>query len=459
MVGARRIVLAIITVLFAAGFQAQAAAQVLLRDAEIEAWLYEMSEPLWRAADLPEGGVEILLIGDPTPNAFAGASSGLKMGIHTGLITLADTPNEVEGVIAHETGHLAGGHSARGAEAYARASRPALLSLVLGAALIAAGAPPEAGIGAMGLGQSIATSNYLAYSRGQESAADQAAVTYLDAVGSSTHGLLEFFDVLKNRQLIRASAPNPYFQTHPLAVQRVARLRQRAESSPYWTVRNSPAEIEKLRLIQAKIHGFLNEPQVTLRQYPLTDQSDPAHYARAVAYYRASDLPRAQKEIDHLLARHPDNPFYHELKGQMLFEHGKVAEAIAPHRRSTELAPQFALLKINLARALVATEQDANVDEAVGILAEALRIERNNAFAWSVLARAHSHRGDDALALLAQAEASYHSGDTPSAHRFASLAREKLGAGTPEHQQALDIIVATAEDALQARRGGGPQRR
>jgi predicted Zn-dependent protease len=432
---------------------APASAQMMLRDTEIENWLDEMSEPIFDAAGLPKGGVEIWLIGDPTPNAFAGASSGLKMGIHTGLITLADSPNEVEGVIAHEAGHLAGGHSARGRDAMAKASRPALLSLALGAALIAAGAPPEAGFGAIGLGQSIAQNNYLAYSRGQESAADQAAVTYLDEVGSSTRGLLDFFDVLKNQQLIRASQPNPYFQTHPLAVQRVAKLRQRAESSPYWDDRDSPEEMAQLHLIQAKISGFLNEPHVTMRLYPLADQSEPARYARAVAYYRDSDLEKATREITRLLDGEPDNPYYHELYGQMLFEHGKVAEAIAPHRRSVELAPDEPLLKVNLARALVATDRDENVEEAISVLNAALREERTNSFAWQILAQALSHRGKEDRALLAQAESDYHAGDAVNAHRFATLAKERLTAGTPEHQQALDIILATAEQAQRAPRG------
>ncbi|MEM9839644.1 MAG: M48 family metalloprotease [Pseudomonadota bacterium] len=447
----KRFALLLAAILAVTVYTGRASAQLILRDAEIEAWLAEMSFPLFEAAGIPPNRVSIYLIGDQTPNAFAGASSGLLMAVHTGLITMATTPNEVEGVIAHETGHLAGGHSARPRDAMARASRPALMSLVLGAALIAAGAPPEAGIGAIGLGQSIATDNYLAYSRGQESAADQAAVTYLDSVGHSTAGLIDFFDVLKNRQLIRANAPIPYFQTHPLAVQRVARLRGRAEASPYWDVKDSEEDIEKLRLIQAKILGFMNEPHVTMRQYPLADQSKPARYARAVAYYRGSELDKAQKEIGRLLEDEPNNPFYHELHGQMLFEHGYVKESIGPHRRSVQLAPHFAILKLNLARALVSTEQDDAVEEAITILEAALRQEKSNSFAWSILARARSHRGQDDLALLAQAEANYHGGDPISAHRFASLARAKLPAGTPEHQQALDIIVATAQIAQQAR--------
>jgi predicted Zn-dependent protease len=427
-----------------------ASAQVLLRDAEIESWLEEMSEPLFDAAGLPEGSVDILLFAGP-PNAFAGASNGLKMGVFTGLLTEADVPNEIEGVLAHEAGHLAGGHSARSRDAIAKASRPALLSLALGAALIIAGAPPEAGIGAVGLGQNIATANYLAYSRGQESAADQAAITYLDEVGSSSAGLIKFFGKLQNDQLITARRAIPYLQTHPLALQRVSALERRAQVSPYWQEEDSPEEIEKLRYLQAKIHGFIEDPHVALRLYPLSDQSGPARYARAVAWYRQSKLEEATREIDRLLESDPENPFFHELKGQMLFEHGKIEDAIAPHRRSVELAPEFALLRINLARALVATERDQEVEEAVRMLDEALRIEPDNSFAWTELARAQSLRGKEPLAMLAQAEANYHVGNPIDAHRFASLAKERLDAGTPEHQQAVDIIVATAEEAEQLR--------
>ncbi|MEM9809882.1 MAG: M48 family metalloprotease [Pseudomonadota bacterium] len=428
-----------------------AAAQVLLRDAEIENWIEDMSHPLYEAAGLQPETVNIYLIGDPTPNAAAG---GLNMLIHTGLITLADTPNQVEGVIAHETGHIAGGHSARTADAIARASRPAMLSLVLGAALLAAGAPPAAGFGALGLGQQVAQGNFLAYSRGQESAADQAAVTYLDSVGHSSRGLLEFFDKLSNEQLISGNRPPPYLLTHPLALQRSNALRQRAEKSPFWEDPETDDEIYKLRMVQAKIHGFMNDPRVTHRQYPLTNQSDPARYARAVAYYRASDLEAASREIDRLIAKHPDNPYFHELKGQMLFEHGFVAEAVPPHRTSIKLAPQHALLKVNLARALLATEDTSGVDEAAVLLGQALRMEPGNSFAWTELARAYSFQGHNALAALSQAEAYFYGGNALNAHRFATRARNDLQAGTPEYQQALDIIVATEEDARKALRNG-----
>ena len=411
----------------------------LLRDAEIEQWLDDYSRPLFRAAGLPADQIDILIIGDPTPNAFAG---GLTMGIHTGLITTADRPNQVEGVIAHEAGHIAGGHTARSDEALSSASRPLLLSLALAAGAIAAGAP-DAGIGILGLGQTIGVANLLKYSRSQESAADQAAITYLDTVGHSSRGLIEFFGKLRNYQVITGRRVNPYLQTHPLANARVSALTERAKRSESYLKSDPPEEIARFRLIQAKIKGFLQETRFTLREYPLTDQSDPALYARAVAFYRASDIDTSLQEINKLLARYPDNPYYHELKGQMLFEFGRPSESIAPHRKSVELAPDKALLRINLGRALLATEDTLKYEEAISILKSGLLIEPDNSFGWFELARAHGGLGEIGLAHLATAESRYHVGDKNQANQFARQALSILEHGTPEYRKATDIIVAT----------------
>lgn len=412
-------------------------AQSLLRDAEIEQWIDDYSHPLFRAAGIPE--INILLIGDPTPNAFAG---GLNMGIHTGLITTADTPNQIEGVIAHETGHIAGGHTARSDEMMAAATRPMLLSLVLAAGAIAAGAP-SAGIGILGLGQTVGIANYLRYSRGQESSADQAGITYLDSIGHSSAGLVEFFGKLRNSQIIRDKY-NPYMQTHPMANARMTALTERAMKSQYYGRKDTPEEIERLKLLQAKINGFLQDTNVTLRQYPLSDQSDPAHYARAVAYYRGSQLEKALADIDYLLEKHADNPYFNELKGQMLFEFGHVEESIPWHRRSVELAPDKALLRINLGRALVALDDQLRYPEAVKELKAALLIEPDNSFGWFELARAYGGLGQEAMADLATAESRFHAGAKGEAAVFARRARSGLTKGTPEYRQANDIMAAAA---------------
>ncbi|GAB4522630.1 MAG: M48 family metallopeptidase [Amphiplicatus sp.] len=420
-------------------FVSQAQAQTLLRDAEIENWIEDHAYPILRAAGIQPENIDFLLIGDPTINAFAG---GMTMGVHTGLFTNADRPNMIDGVLAHEVAHIAGGHTARSDEALAAASRPMLLSLVLAAGAIAAGAP-EAGIGILGLGQNIGLKTALRYSRGQEAAADQAAITYLDRVGRSSKGLIDFFSKLRNYQVLTSRRINPYLQSHPLANERMTALVERAQASPYYHVEDSPEEIERLKMIQAKINGFLQDTNTTLRQYPLSDQSDPAHYARAVAYYRGADIDKALKEIDYLIEKRPDNPYFHELKGQMLFEFGRVAESIAPHARSVELAPAEPLLRINLGRALIATEDPARYPEAIEELKVALSLERDNAFAWFELARAYGGMGQESLAYLATAESRYHLGAKAEANQFAHRARAGLEKGTPEWRQATDIILAT----------------
>ena len=439
--------IAAVSTLFCAAvlFSLEAHAQQLLRDTEIEEWIDDYSKPLFRAAGLPADGINIWLIGDPTPNAFAG---GLNMGIHTGLITLADTPNQIQGVIAHETGHIAGGHTARTDDALAAASRPMLLSLVLAGAAVAAGAP-EAGIGLLGLGQNIGLANVLKFSRGQESSADQAAITYLDQVGASSEGLVEFFGKLRNMQVITGRRVNPYLQTHPLANQRMSALNERVQKSPHTDKKDSPEEIARLRLIQGKIKGFLQEPHFTLREYPLQDKSDPALYARAVAYFRSSEIDKALAEINTLLERQPENPYFHELKGQMLFEYGRVSQSIAPHRKSVELAPNKPLLRINLGRALLATEDKSQFEESATILRSALQLEKDNAFAWFELARAYGGMGQLGKAHLATAESKYFAGDKQGANQFARRAMRELKQGTADWRRATDIILTTQEE------GGG----
>lgn len=425
-------------VLAAALAASSAQAQTLLRDAEIEQWIKDYSYPIFKTAGIEPENVNILLIGDPTPNAFAG---GLNMGIHTGLITTADRPGQVVGVIAHETGHIAGGHTQRGSEAFSKAATPILLSLILAAGAAAAGAP-EAGIGLLGLGQNIALGEVLTYSRGQEAAADQAAVTYLEKTGQSGKGFLEFFAKLRNLQIIRGFQVKPYLQSHPLANDRIASLSERIEASPYYGKEDTPEEIARFKLIQGKIDGFLEQPHVALRKYPLTDQTPPARYARAVAYYRNADLDKGLAEIDRLIESEPENPYFHELKGQMYFESGRIAESVEPHARSVALAPDKALLKINLGRALIATDDLAEIRRAVVALKGALLLEPDNAFAWSELARAHGALGEEPLAELAIAEARYHVGARGEAVSFARRAAARLPKGSPDWRRAQDIILA-----------------
>ncbi len=426
---------------------AHAQSVALLRDAEMEKFLDDHSRPIFEAAGLSPESIQILIINDGSFNAFAG---GRYMGVNTGFLTTVDTPAQMEAVIAHEAGHLAGGHSARSDAMIASATRPMLLSLVLAAGAIAAGAP-DAGIGILSLGQTVGIANLLRYSRGQESAADQAGISYLDRLGHSSKGALEVWSKLRNSQILRGNEINPYAQTHPLANDRLSALRRRVESSPYYDLDDDPADIERLKMIQAKIRGFLHDPNATLRYYPLSDQSDPAHYARSVAYFRQSKMDLAIPEIQTLIDAYPENPFFYELKGQLLFEFGRANDAVAPYQKSIELLSDNALMRINLGRALLATNETNQIEQAVTEFKRALLLETDNSFGWFELARAYSALDNDVMANLATAESRFHAGAKPEANRFARRAMAGLQRGTAEWRQAADIIVAS-----QPAEGGPP---
>ena len=444
----RKLIIALTALFFFSGdMVARAQGLRLLRDAEIEQFLDDYSRPIFAAAGLPPESIKILIVNDGSFNAFAG---GRYMGVNTGLLTTVETPNQLEAVIAHEAGHLAGGHTARTGDAIAAASRPMLLGFLLGAAAIAAGAP-DAGLGILSLGQTVGQASFLKYSRGQEASADQASITYLNRLGKSSRGALEVWRKLRNSQIIRGSNINPYYLTHPLANERLTALQTRVEASPYVDVTDPPEEIRRLEYIQAKIYGFLHDPNATLRKYPLSDQSGPAHYARSVAYFRVAKIDEALNEIRTLTEQHPDNAYFHELEGQILFEFGRVNDSVEPHRRSIALLSDNALLRINLGRSLLATNEPPLVEEAVSELKRALLLEPDNSFGWFELARAYGALGEEPMALLATAESRYHIGAKADANQFARRAMAGLTRGSPEWRQASDIILATQPDEENAR--------
>lgn len=420
-----------------------ASAQGLIRDAEIEDTLHVYTNPLLVAAGLNPDDVELYIVSDPSINAFV--SGGQNIFVHTGLILAAETPNELIGVLAHETGHISGGHLARSREAMGQAMGPMLISLGLGVLAIAAGAP-QAGAALIAGSQQFAMSNFVRHTQVQESAADQAGAQFLEQSGQSGEGLISFFNRNMRPYEFMTRRMPPYMMTHPYSSDRVEALRQRVANNPHRDAVDTPENIRRFQFMQAKLIGFIQSQGQTLARYPLRDQSQPARYARAVAYYRVSDLPRARQELDSLIAEDPSNPYYQELMGQILFENGRAEESISYHRRSLELSPGQPLLQVNLARALVAAHERAGADEAIEILQQVVAREPDNAFAWRELAQARDLRGEQGLAELASAEQNFALGDYGSALNFAERARRTLPRNTPSYQRATDIVTFSGNE-------------
>jgi predicted Zn-dependent protease len=431
-------------------------AQSLVRDAEIEATLRHYSDPIFVAAGLEPKDVKIYLVGDRTLNAFV--TNGQNVFLHTGLIMETQTPNQLKGVIAHETGHISGGHLARSDAAIRSAMAPAYITIALGLIAIAAGAP-DAGAALLASSQQFALLSFFTFTRVQESSADQAAVTFLEKTGQSARGLTEFFTKFRYNEILSEARREPYFRSHPLSGDRIQALQNRVNDQTHKSAVDSAADMDRLKMAQAKIQGFLYTPARTFVKYPQSDQSIYARYARAVAAFRAPDLLTATRETNKLIAEQPNNPYFHELLGQIYYENGKAADSVAPNRRAVQLAPAEALLRVGLARSLIATEKADLRAEAETNLREAIRLDDDNAFAWNQLAIIADRNGQTGLARLATAEEAYALGDVIRANRFAQVALRNLPRTTPQWQRASDIDVITAPLAAKAARQNPAQGR
>jgi len=425
-----------------------AAAQQILRDAETEAFMADMSGQLVKAAGMDPRNVQVMVINDPEINAFV--AGGQIVWVHSGLIAQADNVNQLQGVVAHELGHIEGGHVIRSGEGIKDATSVTLLSLVLGAAAIAAGGA-EAGMGIMGLGQQAAMSKFLAFSRGQESSADLAGARYLSKAGLSGKGSLEFFKKLQNQEY-RLAIPqdNSYGRTHPLSGERINVLREVYTVDPAWDRPVDKALEARFERIKAKLIGFVSEPTQTLIKYPETDQSIPAHYARAYAWHKSAYPQKALEEADALLTAAPHDPYFLELKGQILLESGRPRDAIAPLREAVKLTNQ-PLISVLLSHALIATEDEANFAEAEQVLRLAVQRDRENPFAWYQLGVVYERRGDTPRAALATAERYAMMGQHPMALRSADGAMQGLKPGTVDYLRAQDIAM-TSRAAIEQQR-------
>ncbi len=428
-------------------------AQQILRDAETEALLADMSAPLIQAAGLRPQDVRIVMIGDRSINAFV--AGGQIVYIHSGLIEASDNANQVQGVIAHELGHIAGGHVVNSA-GQERATSIAILSLLLGAAAMMAGAG-EAGMGILGAGSSAAMGSYLAYSRVQETTADAAGARYLSAAGISGRGSVDFFMKLQNQEF-RYAVPQDdeqaYGRTHPLTGDRIQYLRDTYQADPAYDRATDPALEARFQRVKAKLAGFVQEPQATLRQYPPSDTRVVARYARAYAWHRDAHPDRALAEVDALLADAPGDPYFLELRGQILLESGRPAEALPALRAATAATGQQSLVAALFGHALIATEDPANFAEAEAVLRAAVARDNQNPFAWYQLGVVYSNRGDEARAALATAERYQLTGQPALALTSAEAAMAGIAQNSPDWLRAQDIaLVARARLETERRRG------
>jgi predicted Zn-dependent protease len=421
----------------------QAAAQEIsiLRDSETEKLLKDLVNPLVVAAGMPKNSVDVVILNDSSVNAQT--AGGQVIYVNSGLINYADNANQVQGVLAHELGHIVGGHSIGIEQGMNRAAKISVLSLLLGIAAAVAGAG-EAAMAAMSMGQQAAYGSLMSFSRAQEESADAAGSTYLSKAGISGRGSLDFFGKLQNLEF-RYGYPHDedaaFASSHPMTSDRIATLREVYQKDPAWNAKPDPTLEARFQRVKAKLYGYLAKPADTLRHYPDYMTGEPATYARVYAYHKDARVADAVREADALLAMEPNDPYFLEIKGQVLLESGKPVEALAPLRRATELTGNDPLIASTFGHALVATEDPKHLDEAETVLRAAVARDRENPFAWYELGMVYGAKGDIPRARLASAEQQIMSDSPAEALRSANAAEASLPKGSSDWIRAQDISM------------------
>ncbi len=425
----------------------------VIRDAEVEQVLRDYSTPILRAAGLGQRNIHVVIINDRSFNAFV--VDAKRIFVNAGALMDAQTPNQIIGVLAHETGHISGGHLSKLRAELANAQTAAIIAMLLGIGAMAAAATSRSNtvggnpaVGMLGA-QGVIQRSLLAYQRQQEEQADRAGVTFLNSTGQSAKGMYDTFKRFADQMLFASSRADPYLQSHPMPTERIAALAEIAKTSPNWEKKDSPELQLRHDLMRAKLFGYMERPDTLLHRYPPSDTSLAARYARAVSTYRHADLRNALAQMDALIQAQPNNPYFYELKGQALVESGHAQEAIPLLRRAISMAPDPTLMRVMLGQALVETNDPRLLDEAVATLRHAVATDPDIADAYDQLAMAYGRKNNLADADLASAQAALARGHVPTARQLASRAKGRFPIGSPGWVKADDI--ATFKPAQQAR--------
>jgi predicted Zn-dependent protease len=418
--------------------EAQSRRLSLIRDAEIEATIRSYADPLFKAAGLDPSGIRVLLVNEDSINAFV--AGGMRLFINTGLLLRADTPNQVKGVIAHETGHIAGAHLSRIQEELKNATIEQIIGMVLGGAAAVASGNGGAMVAGATLGNEIAKRNLLKYSRTQEAAADQAGMGFLDATKQSSRGMLEFFEKLEGQEFLLGQNQDPYLLTHPLTTDRIDSVLQHVDQSSYSDAKDPPEDMARHERMVAKLKGYIWPLSRVMQEFPESDKSIGARYARAIALFRVSRMPEALQLMDSLLQDVPNDPFFQEQKAQILFENGKLAEALPLYTAAFNQLPTEPLLGLELAQVEIELERPEYTKSAIRHLEAVTTIEPRNSRAWYFLSVAYGRDGNLPMSALAQAEEAMAQGNSEEAWAQAKRALEGMEAGSPGWLKANDII-------------------
>lgn len=416
----------------------------VVRDAEIEALVRDYARPIFRAAGLANDGIDIVLVNDTSFNAFV---AGRRMFINTGALMTAETPNQIIGVIAHEAGHIAGGHQQKLREQLERAKTMAIIATLLGAGAIVAGATTNsrglagAGMGVAAGGGEMAQRSILAYQRTEEMTADRSAITYLNATGQSGMGMLKTFARFQTALSLSGAQVDPYRISHPMPQERIANLEVLVKQSPYVDKVDPPALQQRHDMMRIKIATYMEGQAAATRLIRKNPGSLASRYGDAQLAYLYGNLVTSLAKTNALIKEQPKNAYFQELRGDILMKANKPKDAADAYAKAASLDPaRSGLLPVSWGQALMAIGTPDSLKRAVVQINNGLGRDKENTAGYRYLAQAYGELGDIPGAELATAEGHFYSGAYKDAKIFAMRAQQQMKRGEPRWLRAQDII-------------------
>lgn len=424
---------------------APANARGFIRDAEIEATLQLIAKPILIAAGLRPDAVRIVIVKDPSINAFVNGRDTIFL--HTGMLTRLKTVPMIQSVIAHEVGHITGGHLITRGSAARNAQSALGVGMLLAAVAARSGGHNAAAAIAAG-GFQVANRNFLSHTRAEEAAADQASIRFMARAGVDPQGALDALALFRGQEILSERRRDPYATTHPLNSQRISYLRDAVAGLKSSAKPVDPTTAYWHRRMVAKFEGYLRNPKTILERVKSTENVEIATYMKAIAYHKLSKQNEAHANLDALIQHRPSDPFYHELKGQFYLEAGQVDNALRFYKRAYDLRPKDPQLQAGYARALMAKKTQSATKQALALLEKASRRDPLNPAVYRDLSMANGRLGRDGHASLAAAERFALIGRLKDAKLQATRSLGLLPEGTPAWRKANDIVSVARRAGL-----------
>ena len=372
----------------------------LISDEETQTWLYDILTPIFKSANIPLNKDYIHIVNDDSLNAFVGDKNHIF--IHTGTLLKASNTNEIEGVLAHETGHILGGHILRLKIKLQDLQKASLGSLIAAATIAATSGRGDTAIAVVLGAQSSAINSLTSYQISEERSADETAINLLQKQNKSVKGLKDFMIKIQQQNRLQGITESPYFRTHPITSERISFISQKLKQEK--SSQNNSELDQRLSRIQTKLYAYLSPLPDVIKRYPLNNTSLNATLAHSIYYMRQKNLNQALKYINNLISHEPKNPYFIELKAQTLFETGNTKDAIITYKQALQLKPSSDIFKISYAEAILANSPSRKqLKEIIPLLEHA---NRNHAYplVYNLLGKTYSLLGEIAISDYFSAE-------------------------------------------------------